>query len=240
MALLLLVNWWSWQLIKVSPVLGIVTILLWLVVAVGCLVNMKWSKRWFIVLVLIQVINTHKIPLTALDATDYQIRAERMAAYQVRLNSNQTGLNKLGYYLEMSKPAVVIGNLRKRNLHLLDINDYFFAGHPREQQTRSEFEKFSYILLPFVLVGLVSQGLSGNLWQLLIMSMGGGLVVSMWGELGSMGNIILAPWLIAAGVEGISRSSQEIGDRFKIPGVIGFYLVLGFLWVLTMIQTYHG
>src|SRR3989339_1036299 len=95
LALLLLVNWWSWQLIKVSPVLGIVTILLWLVVAVGCLVNMKWSKRWFIVLVLIQVINTHKIPLTALDATDYQIRAERMAAYQVRLNSNQTGLNKL-------------------------------------------------------------------------------------------------------------------------------------------------
>lgn len=37
---------------------------------------------------------------------------------------------------------------------LIDPNYYFYASHPREMSVANEFEKFSYLLIPFFFVGI--------------------------------------------------------------------------------------
>lgn len=51
--------------------------------------------------------------------------------------------------------SLPIRKLEKNLFSNLDINLYFFASHPRERGT-GEFEKYSWILLPFFILGLFS------------------------------------------------------------------------------------
>jgi hypothetical protein len=61
--------------------------------------------------------------------------------------------NRIGIYLHKSV-GLPIFKLQKNLFYNLDPNQYFFAGHPRERANAVEFEKFSFIFLPFFIIGL--------------------------------------------------------------------------------------
>jgi hypothetical protein len=53
-----------------------------------------------------------------------------------------------------NKAALTLFKLERNFFWGLDPNIYFFAGHPRERAGIGEFEKFSWIIFPFFLLGL--------------------------------------------------------------------------------------
>jgi len=56
-----------------------------------------------------------------------------------------------------NKIVYVATKFQKNFFQLIDLNFYFFANHPRERAGIAEKEKFSWLLLPIFLLGLIWQ-----------------------------------------------------------------------------------
>ncbi|MFH0937371.1 MAG: hypothetical protein V1808_03685 [Candidatus Daviesbacteria bacterium] len=75
----------------------------------------------------------------------------------------------------------------------IDLNLYFFGNHPRERPGIREFEKYSFLLLPFFLLGLYKLVIS-KIWWLFISLLVPLLVLSFVGQDNSIGPFSLFPF----------------------------------------------
>ena len=69
-------------------------------------------------------------------------------------------LNKFGLYYNKNL-AVTLDSIYRNIFYGVDLNTYFFDGHPRERRGVQEFSKFWGILLPVFILGLF-RALVGN------------------------------------------------------------------------------
>lgn len=78
----------------------------------------------------------------------------------------------------------------------IDLNLFFFGNHPRERVGIREFEKFSFLFLPFFFVGLISAIKKYNLYILtgLIVAIIG---LSMIGQKNDLGPFVLMPFFVS-------------------------------------------
>lgn len=60
----------------------------------------------------------------------------------------------IAYWLEEKPVTVAVKRWSESLFENLDLNQYFFAGHPRERVGHIEVEKLPYLLMPLALLGL--------------------------------------------------------------------------------------
>ncbi len=85
------------------------------------------------------------------DSTLWQQTPEETQLINQRRSFYPTQIGKI----YQNKASLITFKLERNLFNSLDTNLYFFAGHPRERLGIAEFEKFSFVLLPFFVLGLI-------------------------------------------------------------------------------------
>ncbi len=147
---------WFWKLFKINPL-----ILLLLIVFNFMLlyITFKSPKKiikiaTFVLFLLLIFYNLQKgfdkgiWTINQNQALEQNRRHSFYAASLGKIYTNKIGLL---YYTKISDPLT---RLQKNLFSNLEINLYFFASHPRERTDANEFEKYSFLLLPFFLIGI--------------------------------------------------------------------------------------
>ena len=141
----LLANLWIYKVFLTNFILGILII-------GSCIFLYKKSFRifllFFIPVLLIQIVTTEKVSLTAISNDD---RRE----IDLRLRAYPPSFLRIGYWLEERKESISFWRLSNNLFENLDPNLYFFANNPRQRVGIKEFEKFPYILLPLFVLGIL-------------------------------------------------------------------------------------
>ena len=107
--------------------------------------------------VITQYLTTSISSLTELTNDQIRIRDMRLREYPpvfIRLGAKTLWL-PVAYRMEARPESIAIERIQENIFESLDINQYFFASHPRQRVGVKEFEKFPYILLPFFILGIV-------------------------------------------------------------------------------------
>ena len=131
-------------------------------------------------------------PKLIFDLSDLEIYTinERRSYYSRRF---------IGQFLE-NKPLYIFSKWQKNVFESLDINNYFFASHPRERLGISEYKKFPFIYLPVFLFGLF-QIIKKKHAFLFLYPVGSILFIPIFKEIGES-LFILFPWFVFILFEG--------------------------------------
>lgn len=153
-------NYWIWHLFQQNLFLGFTMVLvaaLLLIVQLSRVFSVRLSVFSTAIILLLIVIIFRATPITILsDLSIYYIN-ERRQYFSVPI---------IGKLLENKLTTAV--EIWERNLfETLDLNAYFFAGHPRERLGGIDYPKFPFLLMPIFLTGLYSL-VKKRCWGLLI------------------------------------------------------------------------
>lgn len=142
---------WTWELLSFNVYLLLVilglSILLYL--------SIIWSSKkilYIFCLILIPVLivqwkTTNNASLNYMNLTDRYLFATRRKELSMSITNSER-------YLE-NKATYMFYKFEQNLLRHIDLNLYFFGGHPRERSGIREFEKFSFLFLPFFILGLL-------------------------------------------------------------------------------------
>jgi hypothetical protein len=110
---------------------------------------------FFILLLFFQYTTTNIKPLNYLSSPEKSLVLARINEYPliyINLDNHRLYL-PLAHNLEEKNLAVISRALEKNFFNTISINTYFFAGHPFEGNFTQHFESFSFLTIPFLLVG---------------------------------------------------------------------------------------
>lgn len=136
--------------------------------------------------------------MSATDEYLFATRREELSMFNIHL----------GRYLE-NKPLYIFHKFEQNLLRTLDVNLYFFGNHPRERAGIREFEKFSFLFLPFFILGLL-KAVKIFPWQLSISLLIPLLELSIIGEDNPVGPFILSPFFSVTIAIGLSFFMKKI------------------------------
>ena len=149
----LILNLWLFKIFTYSMVIGITVIMASISVYLSIYEGKKryyYISTIFISILLIFQYKTSSInPLTFLNENEKIEQQERMRGYPRHFY-------RFANWLEQRKEALIFYKLQENFFEVMDPNLYFFANHPRERVGVVEYEKFPYIFLPFLVIGLLS------------------------------------------------------------------------------------
>jgi hypothetical protein len=155
---ILLANIWIWKLLVSNIFLGIAIIITsWLLYR--ALKFNSSSVLLFIFLGIVLLFQWKMGPtysLTELNNDQIRVKDMRLREYPpiyFKIDAKTIWV-PVAHWLEERKESIVLSRLTDNFFSTLDINQYFFAGHPRERVEMTEFEKYPYILLPFFILGI--------------------------------------------------------------------------------------
>jgi len=195
-------NAWIWRILGSSPFLGLgLMVLSFLLVF-----NLKIPS-----LVLLAVLgsfllkttfDTNLLYVSPLEKDRIEHRHEYYAQGLGRIYKN-----RIGIYLNYSVSPYISRYLKNLSYNL-DTNLYFFANHPRERAGVNEFEKFSFVLLPFFIVGLIAI-FSGS-FGFLVFYFALSLLISALAFPGyDLGPILTFPFIVAVLYLGVTRIAKK-------------------------------
>ena len=189
-------------------------------------INKKLNKAvaiFFVgALVLFQVYTTPLSSLSERSNDEIRVRDERLSYYA------QTATPRMGHYLENRSELLVLNRVKSNFFEAIDINNYFFAGHPRERVGVDETEKLSFVLLPFFLIGFFTNYKNKLLLASLLLPLA---FLAIMGTRGSLGSVGLFPFIVVATAEGLRRIRR---GQIKIA-VLAFLII-----VFIQIGLYEG
>lgn len=184
-----LANAWIWKVFGGSPLLGITLIFISFLLAF----NLKISS-----LILLAILGTFLLK-NSFDVNLLHVSSLEKDRLEHKYEYYAQGLgkiyrNRIGIYLHYNVFPYTSRFLRNIAYNT-DPNLYFFANHPRERSVAAEFEKFSFILFPFFIIGLISifVGSFGFLIFYFILS----LLISAFVSPGyNLGPILIFPFIV--------------------------------------------
>ena len=159
-------NFWIWKIIQENPLIAIILIILTFLLFK--LID-KGSKPLvltviiflFLVLSFIMLGFNFDKSIQTITPEDEVKLNDRHFYYSEELGRVFLNRKVLNFYKNYSLPMYKF----ERNLFSnLDPNLYFFASHPRERAGIYEFEKYSFILLPFFIIGVMMLIYRGSIW----------------------------------------------------------------------------
>lgn len=184
-------NWWWWSMFLSDHILGLMMLFSGLLTWQALRKN---KKLLFLVAIVIMSVVQWKttVPRSLTNLTNDQQRLveERKSAYP------PITWAPVAYYLEEKPVTIAVGRWMGSIFENLDINQYFFANHPREGVTTNAVEKLPFILLPMALLGLYLLFFSDRM--LLILSMISISVLAFWGNQNKFGAVATWPLWIAS------------------------------------------
>lgn len=211
--LCLFVNPWIWRiyntdLIIFLIVLGVTNILYKLLKSFSRTMLVYFITP-FLILGFLQWKTTIPQSLTLLDNDEQRIQKMRLSFY----NPSSHYMRLLFYKLDLKNFlegdfSTASFRLQKNLFESLDLNIYFFAGHPRERVWSTEFEKFPFIfLIPFI-IGLYRLWMNKKLFYVFFSA--SLIFLSIVGHKNNLGPFILLPLMV-------------------VTTTVGIYWVLGYL-----------
>lgn len=179
----------------------------------------------------LQVKTTNVQNLAYLDNDEQRVQQMRLREYP------PTRITLLGktlwiptaHWLEGREEAIVFYRLERNFFETIDPNLYFFSNHPRERVGVTEFEKFTYVLLPAFLYGLylIIKEKRYLLLAYLFLSVG---IISVVGHDNLLGPFLLFPIISLSIFVGLTKLHQKIAkNRFL---TISFLI----LYILSLVQ----
>lgn len=153
-----LANYWIWRIAKSNLFLSIGICILTLLLF--RITNFKLVKEisvvlFFLFLILLSVFLIKKYPysaITTLNPTEQNIFLSRHNYLATGLGALY--LNKVGTFI-YTDVWTSWGKYQQNLFYNWDPNLYFFSSHPLERTGVDEFSKFSSLLLPFFIIGLI-------------------------------------------------------------------------------------
>lgn len=196
--LVCLLNAWIWRILGVSPLLGI-----------GLLVLSFLLIRNFKIpaLILLAALSTFLLVNTFDTNLKYVSHLERdRLGHRYEYYAESLGRvyrNRIAIYFHYNVSPYATKYLRNYG-YIVDPNQYFFAGHPRERGDAVEFEKFSFLLLPFFIIGL-GEILLGSFGFLVVYFILSSLISAFAFPGYALGPVLIFPFIVAVIYQGVLR-----------------------------------
>lgn len=156
--LVVFLNFWIWKIFPQNSLLGLT------LVVTSLLLYFVLQKNRFtylyagtmVILLIIQLQTTRLQPLDYLSSPEKSLQIQRLNSYPpIYINLFDKPIYfPIAHNLEERKILHAPETLQKNLLDNLDLNLYFFAGHPREGTFLHHFPKFPFFYLIFFLIGL--------------------------------------------------------------------------------------
>lgn len=201
-----LISRWSWEVFSFNFILFL---LILAATAFLFLSIVKSSKKLLVIfslllvpLLIVQWKTTKNRSFEYLDPTDERQINVRQSNVYAEFN--------IGKYI-VNKPDYFFNKFQQNLLQSLDLNLYFFGNHPREVPGNREFEKFSFLLIPFFIYGLFKIKLSP--WKLLMILIPLTELILI-GLNNHLGPFILFPFIASITSIGIFYSLKNLKKRY--------------------------
>ena len=144
-------NYWIWKIFEKNFLLGALCVVASLSLF-GLLISNKPKKNLLIIssLLLVVIVGFQIKEFNPNSFVDTTPLEKDIMEKRMRLYPNP----RIAHWLEQRQESIAFYRFRNNLGEVLDFNYYFFANHPRERVGVTEYEKFSPILFPILLVGL--------------------------------------------------------------------------------------
>lgn len=146
-------NFWIYKILDENLLIGI------LLVVISFLIIVKPKQIYILftcllILLFFQFQTTHVKSLTLLDNDEQRVQQERIRSYPPTYVNvfSKTLWFKPEIWIEQNNFIVAISRIERNLFNTLDINQYFFAGFPRNNP--SDFQKYIFITLPIFAIGI--------------------------------------------------------------------------------------
>lgn len=204
LAVVLVLNFWLFQVVKFNVFAGL--LLIASTIAIDLWLKHKIDRRLplllFASLLFLQFQTTTRESLDSLNLESQLLVQMRLREYPMA-------------HLFESRPELLVFFKIQENLaQTLDPNFYFFANHPRERAGIQEFEKFPYILLPVLLIGIVYTIQRKAQKQLLFIAVVPIALLSLIGHKNNLGPLSLFPFLVIATSHGLAFLHKKLYAKF--------------------------
>lgn len=151
-------NFWIWRILELDKLMAVLLILLTFFLF-NLIIKRNVEYVYFFITFSLFIIISFALIRTDFNKSLFLLSPED----QVKLNERHAYYAKefgifflnskvLNYYKNYSP---IVSKFESNLFSNLDLNLYFFASHPRERAGINEFEKFSYLLLPFFIFGII-------------------------------------------------------------------------------------
>jgi len=203
-AALLLITPWFWHTLKISVPIAILLALTSISLFFALININKKNLIIFILLftatLIVQVKYTKVQDLAYFTEDQKRVQREYLNAYP------PIYWIPLAHWLE-GRPETVAFYRIKNNLgEALDVNQYFFATHPRARVGINEFHKFHFIFLPFFVLGLVYISKKAESRTIYLPALVVGLALTAYiSDSSSLGAIFAFPLILSAITLGIKN-----------------------------------
>lgn len=149
---------WSWHIFKLNPLIFFILIifnllLLRITLKPAAGIVKLITVTLFLALLFYILQNGFDKSIWVMSPDQILKQNKRHIFYSADLRKLYTNKISLYYYTRLSEP---LAGLQSNLFSNLDINLYFFSSHPRERAGKIEFEKYSFLVLPFFLIGTFS------------------------------------------------------------------------------------
>lgn len=224
----LITSHWSWEIFSFNFYL---LSLIWIASILLYISFLKSSKKFayffcllMILILVVQWKTTNNANLFYMDSTyqyNFNTRRGELSSFNFNILEKNITVNS-GRFLE-NKLTFMLYKLQQNFFRSLDLNLYFFGGHPREREGVREFEKFSFLSLPFFLLGLVYI-VKHRIWQIILSLFIPLIVVSVIGHDNYLSLFSLFPFFAVTITIGAIRSVRKILKLVSIKKVSKKYL----------------
>lgn len=228
--LLIFSNFWIYKILNLDLLLGFI------IIVCSFLICIFWKTKHFlkvslvcvIILLIFQYLKTETQSLTILDNDQQRLQQERIHSYPpayIDLYFKVIWL-KPSIWIEQNNFIIALSRIEQNLLENLDLNKYFFGGYPRNNP--NDFEKFSFVLLPLFLLGVINLLKEKKIKELLILFVIPILFITYIGSKNNLGQFSLLPFLILTFYNGTAWLRDKLKTRYFLPVLI-VAILLGLL-----------
>ncbi len=191
--LFILLNSWIWKIISLFPLIVVPLILS--TIFLYKKQNILFLVTFFILLYF-QLITTISQSFTLLDNDEQRVRSERLQFYKPSLHFTRVIFARFNLRDFLEGDFNTIQTRIYRNFfETIDLNIYFFAGHPRERVWADDFEKFSFIFLPLFLIGMYKIFSKGDMYFILFF-LATIIILTGIGHKNNLGPFLIFPFIV--------------------------------------------
>lgn len=148
--LVTLINAWIWKILSNNLLIGIALVIL--SIQIYLLSEQNIRKSTVVPTLIFSIIITFFSLNYGLDQKLKHDTPEEI--FQINQRRSYYPLS-VGRIFE-NRPTLTIYKFNRNLSYNLDPNLYFFATHPRERSGIAEFKKYSFLLFPFFIIGIIS------------------------------------------------------------------------------------
>lgn len=147
-------NFWIYKILDTDILVGIFVLLVSVVVSLN--INMKLILIGLGILLFLQFQTTEIKSLTNLDNDEQRVQQERIRSYPLTYIDifGKVVWFKPEIWIEQNNSVIALSRIEENFFENLDVNKFFFAGFPRNEN--SDFEKLPFVFLPIFILGFIN------------------------------------------------------------------------------------